>query len=354
VQLCGGVGPVVEQEGEKSCCFFGETKTSSPLGRDKQKQRHPFAYPLFRPPTLPPHAEEVLPTARTSRLNERAPTMPQPSSSVTTQRAEHQCPAMIGLRALDALNNNNNNNTNNTTDPPPSDDWAVQIATALPEVWALVAENGDGLVAAWRLTSVCKAARVGVMGWLRTLQSPVVCGGRTQHGQVLRDVLRLDLATLRWEPMPPILGARYGHACCAVRGTVVVLGGTSSSSYFANAHLSSVEMFSEEDGAFVSLPPLSCGPIRGAAALAVEESESAAGQVLLLGGASDFGGGPSAVQLVDLATGMCTPHSNLRGRRMYSAAARVHNSDRIICAGGIGDGNSSAEIYGPPGALDQA
>jgi hypothetical protein len=40
----------------------------------------------------------------------------------------------------------------------------------------------------------------------------------------------------------------------------------------------------EGGGAFVDLPPLSCGGIRGAAAIAVEESDSAAGQVLLIGG----------------------------------------------------------------------
>jgi hypothetical protein len=37
--------------------------------------------------------------------------------------------------------------------------WAVERATSLPEVWALVAENGDGLVDAWRLMSVCRASR---------------------------------------------------------------------------------------------------------------------------------------------------------------------------------------------------
>jgi hypothetical protein len=39
--------------------------------------------------------------------------------------------------------------------------WAIERATALPEVWALVAEHGDGLVDAWRLMSVCRAARAG-------------------------------------------------------------------------------------------------------------------------------------------------------------------------------------------------
>jgi hypothetical protein len=41
--------------------------------------------------------------------------------------------------------------------------WAVERATAPPAFWALVAENGDGLVDAWRLMRVCKAARAGLM-----------------------------------------------------------------------------------------------------------------------------------------------------------------------------------------------
>jgi hypothetical protein len=65
-----------------------------------------------------------------------------------------------------------------------------------------------------------------------------------------------------------------------------VLGGETA----GDDSTSSVEMLSsseEEGGAFVDLPPLSCGAIRGAAAIAVDESDSAAGQVLLLGGADE-------------------------------------------------------------------
>jgi hypothetical protein len=105
--------------------------------------------------------------------------------------------------------------------------WAVERATSLPELWALVAENGDGLVDAWRLMSVCRASRTGVKEWLGTLPGLVVCGGRSTGGPV-RDVWRLDLATLRWEPMPALVTARYSHACCAVRGTLVVFGGRTS------------------------------------------------------------------------------------------------------------------------------
>ena len=164
----------------------------------------------------------------------------------------------------------------------PSDDWAVQIATALHEFWALVAENGDGLVDAWRLMSVCTASREGVKKFLSTLPGLVVCGGCSSGEVLVRDVWRLNLATLRWEPMPDLLSVRNGHMCCAVRGTIVVLGGETSED--ASIYTSSVEMLSEEQGAFVSLPSLSCGEISHAAAVAVDESDSAAGQVLLLGG----------------------------------------------------------------------
>jgi hypothetical protein len=42
----------------------------------------------------------------------------------------------------------------------------------------------------------------------------------------VRDVWRLDLATMRWEPMlPPLVTTRSYHACCAVRGTLFVIGG---------------------------------------------------------------------------------------------------------------------------------
>jgi hypothetical protein len=149
--------------------------------------------------------------------------------------------------------------------------WAVDRATGLPEVWALVAVH-LGLVGAWRLMRVCRAARVGAKEFLSTLPGLVVCGGRSAG--VTRDVLRLDLATLRWGGMPGLVTARDDHACCAVRGKLVVLGGDTSG---GGDRTSSMEMLSSEEGAFVDLPPLSCGGIYAAAAIAVEESDSAAG-----------------------------------------------------------------------------
>jgi hypothetical protein len=168
------------------------------------------------------------------------------------------------------------------------------------------------------------------------------------------DVRRLNLATLRWETMPSLLLARKHHACCTVRGALVVLGGDRS----ADEITSRVEMLSKGKGAFTALPPLSCDGISDAAAVTVEESGSVAGQVLLLGGFMEDHGVMSTVHLVDLATGVCTPQPNLLVARGRFAAARLPDGC-VVCAGGL-DGNyatlSSVEILEPPvqGSIDAA
>jgi hypothetical protein len=207
--------------------------------------------------------------------------------------------------------------------------WAVDRATGLPEVWALVAEH-SGFVDARRLMRVCRASREGAKKFLSTLPGLVVCGGGSFGGQVRDDVLRLDLATLRWEPMPALVTARSSPACCTVRGKLVVLGGGTS----GGGHSSSVEMLSSEEGAaFVDLPPLSCGEIYGAAAIAVDESDSAAGQVLLLGGRVQGQGAVSTVHLVDLATGVCTRGRPDLLRSRYDFPAAGLPGGGIVCAG---------------------
>jgi hypothetical protein len=230
--------------------------------------------------------------------------------------------------------------------------WAVERATALPEFWALVAENGDGLVDAWRLMGVCQSSRTGLKGWLGTLPGLVVCGGRSS-GEMVRDVWRLDMATLRWEPMPSLVTARVGPACCAVGGTLVVLGGRTAGEEGSQIS-SEVQMLSS--GAFMDLPPLSRGGIEGAAAIEVDETDNVAGQVLLLGGYAN--GTLSTVHLVDLATGACARQPDLLRSRTYHAAARLPDG-RIICAGGFDDYGvdlSTAEVWGPPepGGADAA
>jgi hypothetical protein len=109
---------------------------------------------------------------------------------------------------------------------------------------------------------------------------------------------------------------------------------------------SRVEMLSKGAGAFVELPPLSCGAIQGAAALAVDESHSALGQVLLLGGQTRPNTSTSSVRLVDLATGICTPQANLLHARSYFATARLPNGG-IVCAGGV-DGRFRADMLERP------
>jgi hypothetical protein len=152
---------------------------------------------------------------------------------------------------------------------------AVEQVTGQVEFWALVAAH-RGVVGACQLRRVCKDARVGCDEYLSSLPGLVVCGGRrdaddSSGEEEVSEVLRLNLATMRWVPMPALVTARYNHACCAVRGTLVVLGGDTPGGDLTSGveRLSS----SEEGGAFVDLPPLSCGAIAGAAAVAVEESD---------------------------------------------------------------------------------
>ena len=237
-----------------------------------------------------------------------------------------------------------------------ADTWAIDHAVSLPEFWALVAAR-SGLVGAWRLAGVCRVARTGVRDFLRTLPRLVVCGGSPYGGGVLKDVWGLSLATLQWEAMPALLCARYGHACCTVRGALVVLGGRAlgDGNNPELSRTSRVEMLSEGAGAFVELPPLSCGAISDAAVVVVDEKDSVRGQVLLIGGAGNDGALSSSVQLVDLATGVCTPQADLLHPRCDFAAARLLDR-RIVCTGVSWVPATAAEMWGPPvqGAMDAA
>jgi len=233
--------------------------------------------------------------------------------------------------------------------------WHVDRATSLPEIWACIAVWA-GLVGAWRLAGVCRAARAGVKEYLGTLPGLVVVyGGGTLAAGMASNVWRLDLVSLRWAPMPSTVRAWSDHTCCVVRRSVAVIGGRVVGEVAGGTATSSVEVLSPGQGAaFTSLPPLSCGGIQGAAAIAVEESHSAAGQMLLIGGADPAYDLLSTVQLVDLATGLCTPQPPLLHTRAYLASTRLSDG-RVVCAGGIG-GESSAEVWGPPeqGAHDTA
>jgi hypothetical protein len=223
---------------------------------------------------------------------------------------------------------------------------AASRVVALPEFWTLVAEH-SGLVGAWRLTGVCRASRVGAKEWLRTLRRLVVCGGYITGGEDTSAVWRLDLGELRWERMSDLGCRRAGHACCAVRGGVVVLGGETFDEEEDEKVVSTVEVLrsdsqTEEHTAntFTALPPLACGPRFASIALPIDESESAEGQVLLLGGSAGEDAEPlddaSRVLKVDLATGACTPHPPLLHARWCFTAARLPDG-RVVCAGGEED-----------------
>jgi hypothetical protein len=170
--------------------------------------------------------------------------------------------------------------------------------------------------------------------------NPSAVGGvrRVGHGvRIQREVWRLDLRELRWERMSDLGCERCDHACCAVRGGVVVLGGEAFDEEevdeLGEAVSTDMEVLRSSDSevgeehTFTDLPPLPCGPRLDPIALPIDESESAEGLVLLLGGRGEDGAPldvASRVLTVDLATGACTPHPPLLyGRWGFAAARRV-------------------------------
>jgi hypothetical protein len=234
-----------------------------------------------------------------------------------------------------------------------TNDWATSRVTALSEMWALVALRLGFVLGAWRLMLVCKAARVGARDFLNTLPGLVVCGRRPATRDIVNDVWRLDLATLQWEAILALGVARTNTACCVVRNSLIVIGGRISS----DAVTGSVEMVAKGGVAVTNQPPMSCDGIGGASAVAVDDSDSAAGEVLLLGGFDKDDTVLSSVYRVDLATSVCKPQPNLLHTRGQFAAVRLPDG-RIVCAGGFDDTIrlSSVEVFEQPaqGALDTA
>jgi hypothetical protein len=235
--------------------------------------------------------------------------------------------------------------------------WAGPLVAARPELWALIAPHLN-LVEAFRLKTVCRASREGATEGLRTLPGLVVCGGLTPHREggwrvYTSEVLRLDLGELRWERMPSLTRGRCYHACCAVRGGVVVLGGDVEEQDESGEHPPNIRTTASVEilGGDSVLPPLSCGPIFGAVALPIEESESELGQVLLIGGWNEDGEASSAVHKVDLATGVCTPQPSLltqHGALEGCTAARLPDG-RIVCVGWNENSlQGTAQVLEPP------
>ena len=163
---------------------------------------------------------------------------------------------------------------------------------------------------------MCRASRVEAKEWLRTLRRLVVSGGYVTGagGGFTSAVWRLNLGELRWERMPDLGCGRIEHACCAVRGGVVVLGWKSSFDDVLATVVLRLSDSEAEELTFTDLPPLACGPRSSSTALPVDESESVEGLVLLLGGYGEHYaslGVAARVVKVDLATGACTPQPPL-------------------------------------------
>ena len=206
-----------------------------------------------------------------------------------------------------------------------------------------------GVVGAWRLTGVNRACRQGVKSWLSTLPRLVVCGGYPGHGTVgTSAVWRLDLVELRWDRMPNLSrGGRFGHACCALKGNVVVIGGCA----LGGDIITSVEIFGCDDsvedsdeaacvgrnGSHRDPLPLSCGPQTYSTALEIQEGTSDQDQVLLIGGFGRDRLPSSAVQKVDLATGVCTSQPPLLsqhdGHTLRDCTSARLPDGRIVCVG---------------------
>jgi hypothetical protein len=214
---------------------------------------------------------------------------------------------------------------------------AAARVLVLWELWFIIAAH-SGVVGAWRLAGVCRAARQGAKEWLRKLPGVLVCGGRVGGGGgvLTSEVWRLDLGALRWERLPDLKTERFAHACCAVRRGLVVLGGVvAGREPTASVQILGHDLSGAVGNTFDILPPLSCGPIHTCAAIVIHESESDRGQVIIIGGWVQ-GGPSSAVRKVDLATGVCTAQPSLlcpQGDCVYDCRAGRLPDGRIVCAG---------------------
>jgi hypothetical protein len=203
-------------------------------------------------------------------------------------------------------------------------------------IWAVVA-SFSGFVGAWRLMGVCRASRQGSKRHLRTLPGLVMCGGyNTTKKKASAAVWRLNMCDLRWEQIATLARARAEHACCTVRGNVVVLGGETEVGMQSTVEVVKLDPLT---GKYVvsALPRMWVPSGYGAVALAVDESESAEGEVLYLGGFSSEDDEPVSrrgeLYKVDLATGRMTPQRGSLQSRQHFAAARLPDG-RVVCVGG--------------------
>jgi hypothetical protein len=254
-------------------------------------------------------------------------------------------------------------------------EWAGSRVAALVEIWGIIAEY-SGFVGARRLALVCKTARDGARAWLRTLPGMVVFGVTPvawQLGGLTCEVWRLDLGNLEWTRMANPTHDRRSLACCAVRGNIIVLGGQLPAPVARSGQTgppewdipetASVEILQHGSGAaagqnaFRLLSPLSCGPWAGGVAIAIDETHSNLGQVIIIGESGAVSDPPTDMQKVDLATGVCTPQPSLLPSQdglpmKVNAAARLPDG-RVVCAGtnqfvGFDPWQAVAQVLEPP------
>lgn len=241
----------------------------------------------------------------------------------------------------------------------------------LIHVWALISDS-VGFMGAQRLMRSCVAANKGAREYLEKLPHLVVYGGYMEleydiflpGGKFLgppsrqtgtprsRKVWGLDPLTLRWNERAELLVGRSHHACCEVRGRVVILSGVEEWRS-GDRGPATVEMCGDDD-VFHRFPSLSAGHLCavgtavGTVAVEIVETDSESGQVLLIGGWSPDNVALRTVYAVDIATGQCTPQPSMIHARAHCAAARLPDGS-VICAGGeLGRHASvSAEILYP-------
>ena len=154
-----------------------------------------------------------------------------------------------------------------------------------------------------------------------------MCGGGYLRGPLTAAMWKLNPGELRWERMHDLMRGRAEHACCAVRRGVVVLGGTFEGQAGGLETTASVEISGYDSDAqehiFRALPPLTRGVVYQSVAVAIEESASELGQVLLIGGQDEDDEMSSAVHLVDLVISGVVP---LRACWMDASFAWVETS----------------------------
>ena len=89
----------------------------------------------------------------------------------------------------------------------------------------------------------------------RHLLDMIATGGRDENGYVGNTVMSLDLVTMRYTILAPMITARYSHATAVLDGKLFVMGGTNN----GYTSLSSVECLDLETGQRSEMAPMITG-----------------------------------------------------------------------------------------------